>query len=263
MKWKKYCTKQGKEVEIENTGSTFGCFTSLPFENCCMETDCIYHNTNFLGVLIAVQLFNRTKPDFSAWPLESCELFITKNVPGKKNYCRPLPSGDAGSQKPRKGFLARIFGSGTTDEDSAIYGNQFKSLRENIKAHNNSIQCLKCRTDILIDFQKIENQIRTNQQIAKNSRNPVIFSPDPSYPKVCKLCKGVICNICAKKALGAKINDSAEIEKLLLKKSMFQSLPEKDKIQTLQMCLSPNDPSTILCPACRNYLLEDIDHITD
>jgi hypothetical protein len=91
----------------------------------------------------------------------------------------------------------------------------------------------------------------------------VIISPGRSNPKVCKTCGGVICNDCAKKAYAEKKNDRAGIENLLLKQETFASLPEKDRREVLEQCLSPDDSSTIPCPKCRNSLLEDIDHITD
>lgn len=265
MEWKKYCTKRGEDVVIENDGKIFGCITSLPFTNCCMEMDCIYHNTNFLSTLIAIKMFSQINIDFSSWSLESCELFITKNMHGRslQNYCKNLPSRNSAPEKTRSGFLARIFGGGVPEEDPAIYGSQLKSLREDIRAQNNSVRCLVCGAGITVDFKVIEKQIRENQQLAKNSLHLVIFSPGRSNPKVCKTCRGVICNDCAKKALTEKKNDRAGVEKLLLKQATFLSLPEKDRNEVLERCLSPDDPSTIPCPKCRNSLLEDIDHITD
>jgi hypothetical protein len=244
--WKKYCTKQGKEITIINTGELFGCETSLPTTDCCMVTDCIYHNTNFFGMLIAVQIANGVKPDFSSWTLESCELFITKNMQGKKNYCTSLPSNEIPA------------------EDPAIYGNKLKALRDTIRSRNGSTHCLNCNADIKVDFKKLEQQIRQNQQIARQSSAVTIFSPDPNNPKVCLTCKGVICNACSKQAMATKRADKAEIKRLIYKyQPMIAMLPKLDQEQSLEACLSPDEPSTILCPKCRNDLLRDVDHITD
>lgn len=106
MEWKKYCKKFGKEVTIISTETIFGCLTSLPTTNCCMDGDCIFHNTNFLALRILITIKN-IDLDTSSWSFETYEQFLTKNLPNKKNYCMPLPSikkspqtGDESGSKP-------------------------------------------------------------------------------------------------------------------------------------------------------------------
>lgn len=244
--WEKYCTKLGKEVTILHEKELFGCRTSLPTKDCCMDGECIYHNTNFFALQLFVQLRNGVMPDYSSWSLEHYESFITKNLPGKKNYCKSISS------------------STPSDEDPSIYGTLLKPLRDTIRSQNGSTRCIVCNAKVIIDFKKIEQQIRNCQQIAKQATGVPIFSPDPNNPKICLPCKGVICNTCSKKAMASKRTDRAEITRLLSQyQPAMRMLSKEDLEQTIEACLAPNEPSTILCPKCRNDLLRDIDHITD
>ena len=162
------------------------------------------------------------------------------------------------------GLLDKVFGKSEKQEDPKIYGDQLKSFRDTIRSNNGSTSCLMCNAPIHINFNTIEQQIRRNQQIAKQSSRVVLFSPDPDTPKVCRTCKGVICSSCAKKAIANKRNDKVEIQMLMIKyQPMFLLLPEEDKNRAIEACLSPSDSSTILCPKCRSDLIGDIDHITD
>ena len=162
-------------------------------------------------------------------------------------------------------FLDSIFKGKTIDwEDPKIYGNDLKSLRETVRQSKGSIPCLKCNSNIPINFIEIERQIRQNQKIAQRSARQVIFCPDLSNPKVCKTCKGLICHKCANAALATKKDDETEIRSLVFEyQPMILSLNETDRAHMFAMCLSQEDSSTILCPNCKNDLLLDVDHITD
>lgn len=172
--------------------------------------------------------------------------------------------------KTKAKILAKI-----SQEDPAIYGEEFVELRALLEKQNGVLNCLQCNSDLLIDLNSIENDIRQNQAITKIKTN-VHFATDISNGTVCKQCKGVVCGKCTQESLNKK-KEQREQLKPLVRAAVVEAMGFQDFLrlrlagndvdqyvnEALEPCLSPSDHSTILCPKCKQSLLRGIDHFTD
>lgn len=91
-----------------------------------------------------------------------------------------------------------------------------------------------------------------------------MFAPDLSRGAVCRTCKGIFCGECAQEALRRKEEFREQLIPLIRKYALQQAglyarlnpeTFEEALKDSIELCLSPSDHSTVLCLRCKQELI--------
>ena len=86
-------------------------------------------------------------------------------------------------------------------EDSTIYTNEMRDLRDRLRKNGGWLPCLNCERKVTVDFSGIERQIRKNRNSAGFGMGELVFfQPDWGSGSICKNCDSLLCGPCSKEA---------------------------------------------------------------